>query len=108
MRSTGCHRGRLSTRCLARPPLLIPGRPRAMSKNKSLILPNDHRMLVREIRKLQELGYKMTRPSPHHLKIGSTNYFPSTGTITTYPCYRHIERGFEALLRILENASTSA
>jgi hypothetical protein len=79
-----------------------------MTKFEDPVLPSDLSSVRYEILKLKKLGYKMTRPSRHHLKIGSINYFPSTGTITSDPCYRHTERGFEALLRILDNVSAPA
>jgi hypothetical protein len=79
-----------------------------MYNDKPILLANDRPTLRREIRELTKRGYKVARPSPHHVKIGPVNYFPSTGTITSDPCYRHPEKGFDSLVRILEEVAQSA
>ena len=71
-----------------------------MSSN--LYLPRDPGKLRKEIRELVKLGYRVQRCTAYHLKIGPVNYFWSTGKITTDPCERHNEKGFQALLDVLE------
>lgn len=75
-----------------------------MSKftTESAILPEDSPKLVTQIEKLEKLGYNVCRCSPFHVKIGPYNWFPTTGKITIDPQSRHPEKGFDALLRLLD------
>ena len=74
-----------------------------MAKKTELFFPTDPPEWHSEIRALQKRGYKVTRPSPHQIKVGPINYYPSTGTITSDPCRRHTEKGFDGLLEVLDH-----
>lgn len=54
-----------------------------------------------EIERLEEQGRDVRRCSPHHLKIGPINYYPGTGKIYVDPHTKHLEKGFDALLKLL-------
>ncbi len=77
-----------------------------MSPAQPIVLPADTIELRKQIRKLQDLGYNVRRCSPHHLKIGAVNYFPSTGVITTDPKHRQSAKGFDALLKVLQRIAS--
>jgi hypothetical protein len=72
-----------------------------MAENKDLFRPTDPPRWRHEIGELLKRGYRVRRPSPHQVKIGPINYYPSTGTITTDPGNRRLGKGFEALLLVL-------
>lgn len=73
-----------------------------MSKCNEIIRRDDTDIVREQITELLQQGYKVRRPSPHHVKIGHINYFPTTGTITMDPCHRHTEKGYTELIRVLE------
>ena len=77
-----------------------------MAKNTDLFLPADPPEWRHEILELLKRGHRVTRPSPHQVKIGPINYYPSTGTITTDPRNRRLGKGFAALLRLLREVAT--
>ncbi|MDP2227068.1 MAG: hypothetical protein Q8J78_06290 [Moraxellaceae bacterium] len=71
------------------------------------IRPCDTPTVRDQIRQLVELKYHVQRKTDHQLKIGPVNYYPVRGTITLDPCERHSERGFTALLELLERVLAS-
>jgi hypothetical protein len=61
------------------------------------------------LKKLKELGFWFTVCSPHHVKVGNVNYWPSSGCIfvdrapEAFP-----ERGLDALIQYLVLAKEAA
>ncbi len=76
-------------------------------KSTTAILPSDSPDLRKDIQQLEKLGYSVQRCTPHHIKIGPYNWFPSTGKITIDPQSRHPEKGFDAFLRLLDKPKNS-
>ena len=55
------------------------------------------------LKKLKELNFWFTVHSPHHLKVGNVNYWPSTGSIVVDGAPEACpERGLDALIRHLD------
>jgi hypothetical protein len=71
-------------------------------KAPSAVLPEDSPLLREQIEELERLAYSVQRCTRHHVKIGPVNFYPSRGKITIDPDSRHPEKGFEALLRLLD------
>ena len=51
---------------------------------------------------LEKRGYPVRRMTRYHVKILEVNYFITTGTITIDPDVRYQYKGFDALLKLLE------
>jgi hypothetical protein len=54
-----------------------------------------------QIRLLVDRGYPVIRKTDYQIKIRAVNYYLGRGTITIDPCEKYADRGFEALLRLL-------
>ena len=55
------------------------------------------------LKKLKELNFWFTVHSPHHLKVGNVNFWPSTGSIVVDGAPEACpERGLDALIRHLD------
>lgn len=67
-----------------------------------LIQPNDSPDLRKQIAELRGLGYRVLRYTEYQLKIGPVSYYPTTGRIMIDPAIKHPEKGFEALLELLD------
>ena len=52
---------------------------------RAAILPSDFPELRERYQQLEKLGYSVQRCTPHHIKVGPVNWFPSTGKITIDP-----------------------
>lgn len=63
--------------------------------------PEDPPELRKQLRQLMDLNYRVKRMTKYHIKICEVNYF-TTGTITIDPDVRHRDKGFEALIELLE------
>lgn len=57
--------------------------------------------MVEAIKALEQLGYRVHRPSPYQLKISEFNFWPNTGKITIDPDRKYPERGLEAFLDLI-------
>ncbi len=57
-----------------------------------------------EIEELERMGEDVRRCSVHHVKIGDVNYYPSTGRIYIDPCIKYPNKGFKALLHVIEES----
>lgn len=68
------------------------------------ILPTDPVAVRKQIKTLLDRGYRVVRCSVHQLKIGEISYYPGKGTIMVDPTTRHREKGFDALLDLLDSA----
>jgi hypothetical protein len=55
-----------------------------------------------QITELVDRRYQVSRKTRHHVKILDVNYFITTGTITIDPDIRYKNKGFDALLTLLE------
>jgi hypothetical protein len=54
------------------------------------------------LKKLKELGFWFTVCSPHHVKVGNVNYYPSTGRIFVDRAPKAFpERGLDAVIQYL-------
>jgi hypothetical protein len=62
---------------------------------------NDPECLRQAIEALQALGHQIRRPSPYQLKVGRTNFWPTTGVIAIDPGLVQSGRGLSAFLEIL-------
>ena len=71
-------------------------------QSSGLTRAGDSSELREQIKELEKRDYKVKRCSEYHLKIGLVNYFWTTGTITTDPDIKHPEKGFDALLDLLQ------
>jgi hypothetical protein len=77
------------------------------SSTKTRIEPSPEMWPV--LKKLKELGFWFTVHSPHHLKVGNANYYPSTGRIFVDRAPKAFtERGVDALIQYLVLAKESA
>lgn len=68
---------------------------------KAVYRDDDGDEMKHAVETIEETGYKLRRPSPHHLKVGTANFYPTTGTITIDPATVHPDRGVEAFLKLL-------
>jgi hypothetical protein len=68
------------------------------------IQPNDSPELRKQIAELRGLGYRVLRYTEYQLKIGPVSYYPTTGRIMIDPAIKHPEKGFDALLELLERS----
>ena len=59
----------------------------------------EERQLITE---LVNRGYPVSRKADFHIKILDVNYYFPRGRIVTDPCICHKDKGFEALLTLLE------
>ena len=66
-----------------------------------VIQPNDSPELRQQIAELRGLGYRVLRYTEYQLKIGPISYYPTTGRIMIDPAIKHPEKGFDALLDLL-------
>lgn len=71
------------------------------NSGKPMFWPEDPPELKEQLRQLVDLNYRVKRMTKYHIKIGEVNYF-TTGTITIDPDTRHKDKGFEALIELLE------
>ena len=66
-----------------------------------LFWPDDPPRLKKELAQLKQLQPSTVRKTKWHVKIDDVNYYPHRGTITIDPHTRRSDRGFEALLELL-------
>ena len=62
---------------------------------------NDSDGMRHAIERIKEEGFMLHRPSPYHLKVGTANFYPTTGKITIDPTVVHPARGVGAYLKLL-------
>jgi hypothetical protein len=85
-----------------RRPIVIESSRTPRTTAEGLFRPGDPAEIRDQIRHLLSLKYYVQRKTDFHIKIGDVNYYPHRGTITIDPSLRHAEKGFKALLALLE------
>jgi hypothetical protein len=77
------------------------------SSTKTRIEPSPEMRPV--LKKLKKLGFWYIVHTPHHLKVGNVNYYPSTGRIYVDRAPKaFLERGVDALIQYLVLAKEAA
>ena len=76
-------------------------------KGSGPIWPGDSDAVKKVIEDLQQRGYRVDRHSEFHIKIGPVSFWLSgKGKIMVDPCDVQKEKGFDALLDVLEMHAT--
>jgi hypothetical protein len=73
-----------------------------ISKAEQHFSEHDTSEIREQIIELVELRFPVSRKSRYHVKILDVNFFPTKGTITIDPDIRYKEKGFDALVKLLE------
>lgn len=66
------------------------------------IWPGDCEAVKKVINDLQQRGHFVVRHTKYQIKIGDVNYYLTKGTIMLDPCNVQKEKGFDALLDVLD------